>query len=368
MPTNPMTVQVTVSDPPRGGGAQTPVSYMPKACEISVSWGLQPATAVIDWVSATAPPAILPGALTTIQMGGHIFWGFSNEVTKKSGSDGQTLMKQFVDLRAFLQWDQVYGLFNQRENRLVNGVFLKRYWHILPQNYATYTKTYTNSPYTALDLLDFLFNAPTVKSPWIRYYHEALDVPVYDVNVEGVFLGTAVLGLTERCGCVFSTTEYAPYELIWTLKGIGTVPSLDAPGSFPPNSDNRRSGQALSGNPTAITVLGGRSQYQVLNLELAADWYPGWADFFDVDIFADDLFDNEATEAAIGGIPAGTPYNAIPNDDDEIIGRQLAKARALTITVGQYADLRDLRDGNGALYRDTRKYNSRSRLGMPAAL
>ena len=41
-------------------------------------------------------------------------------------------MQQFLDNREFLQWDVIYGTFNNREDKLVGGQYVRRYWHIYP--------------------------------------------------------------------------------------------------------------------------------------------------------------------------------------------------------------------------------------------
>ena len=359
---NPYQVIVTADVPARGADpGQALIQFVPTECVLTWSWGLQPSTALIDWVSASTQ-AIVPVADMKIELRRrsdaavlHTFYGLCRSVAPKTGSDGRSTFQEFVDTRDFLQWDMIYGMWNQRESKLVNGHWVRRYWHILPYNANLMLKTYTNAPYQAYQILDFMFNAPTVESPWARFYHPSLLNVVYGVDcLSGKKLGTAILEITERCGLVF-TLQGGKYQLIWALKGAGTVPPP------PATSDQRRLGTALSGNPTRIRVLGDRNIYQVLNLQLEPDWLAGWQDFYDLDWFADDLYQHERTEG-------GTPYNAVPGDGQGIIGRQLASARARTITVGQYANLRDFRDASGWQFRDTRKYGGRSRLQMPAAL
>jgi len=346
-------------------------------CSATWSWGLQPATAFIDWVSSSQQPAIVSLASLKIEVGGHTFYGYCKNVTPKLGTDGISLMQEFVDNRDFLMWDLVYGVFNMPEHKIVNGQFVRRYWHILPVNYNTRTKTYTNSPYTAEELLDFLFEAPTIESPWIRQYfnnfteYTAMGAPVFQLDFEnGVYLGQAVLQVTEALGMVF-TLMGGPYQLVWTMKGIGSLPS------FPANSDNRRNGKSISPNPTRVRILGDRNRYQVLECVLQPDWLPAWQTNFGLDFaqFIQDIHDNEKTEAAIGTsgqpgyIPPNTAYTAIPSDPDGIIGWSLAGARARLLTVGQYAALRDARHaGDGAAYRDTRRFQGRSRTQLPVAL
>lgn len=366
---NAYQLQVKVETPARGDNQAVLAEFAAAECVLTWSWGLQPANALIDWVSANRT-AIPPMADMTIKLvrradGAvlHTFYGLCRSVAEVTGTSGFSTMQEFVDTRDYLQWDVVYGSFNKRQAKIVNGVYVRRYEHILPVNADLLRKTYTNAPYTAREILDFLFAGPTVESPWTRLYHSALDQPVYDIDcLNGKKLGTAVLEVSEKVGTVF-TLMGDRYRLVWTVKGVGTLPA------FPATSDARRAGTALSGNPTRLRILGERNVYQVLDMVLEPDWKSGWQNFYDLDYLADDLFQHEVTEASFGtGIPAGTRYNAVAGDASQLIGRQLAGARARTITVGQYANLRDARDTTGSFFRDYRKFAGRSRLQMPAAL
>ena len=267
----------------------------------------------------------------------HTFYGICKSVAPTIGSDGFSVYQEFLDSREVLQWDVMYCAFNKRESRLVDGVWVRRYWHILPRDFNTQAKTYTPGPLTGREILNYLFSSPTCESPWVRVYHPALDFPVYDVDcLGGRKLGTVVTEISEQLGCVF-TLMGGRYRLVWAMKGVGDVPA------FPPNSDHRRSGQSLSGNPTRVRILGDRDVYQVLNVPMLPDWKPAWEQFYDLDKLADDLFQR---------LYAG----------DGLTGRFRAAAKARTITVGEYADLA----GDG--FRDGRKFGGRSRLQMPAAL
>ncbi len=162
------------------------------------SWGLQPATALIDYASIGGQGnPIIPLAQMTIQAGGHTFYGFCLEQTPVFGTDGITLMQQFVDMRELLQWDLVYCAFNIRDSRLVNGQWIRRYKHVLPNNFLSYLWTYTNEPYTAIEILDLLFEAPTVLGPlWNRFYHPNLLYPIYELDfLNGAKLGAAGVAL-----------------------------------------------------------------------------------------------------------------------------------------------------------------------------
>lgn len=370
MPTpNPMTVTVTVQGGIRGNLDVPAAVFHPAECVCTWSWGLQPATALIDWVSATQQPAIQAGAALQIDMagglahGGQTFYGLCLEVVPVYGTDGITQAQQFVDNRHLLQMDSVRGMFNVADHRIVNGYFIRRYKHILPDDIMTMRETYTNTPYTGLQILDFLFAAPTVQTAWVRSYHTFLNNPVFDLDwTGGRQLGQCLLEISEAVGLVF-TLMGGPFQLVWTIKGVGTLPA------FPANSDNRRGpGQKLTDNPTRVIVLGDRNLYQVMNIDMLPDWLSSWEVFWDFNLFVQDLFLNESTEAPFGAIEAGTPYAAIDADNDNNAGYLLARARAQTITVEQYARLRDARDQVGNAFRDYRKFENRARTQMPVAL
>lgn len=364
----PFSVRVTVESPVRGigGPVQTSAQFNALRYSATWSWGAQPGTALIEWVS-TGTPTVLPMAAVTINFYENatkldqVFYGFCKKQTPLISSGGNSLLMEFVDSREFLFWDVVHGSFNERDSRMVNGAWVRRYKHILPFNYDAGLVTYTDSPYNASQILDFLFGAPTVASPWFRVYHPNLNQPVYGVDVRGQKLGSAVADISARMGTVF-TLLGGRWTLQWTVKGIGPLPD------FPANSDSRRAGVSVSGNPSRITAVGDKNLYQVLNLNMEPDWASGWAQFYDLDILADDLFQNGVTEAPFSGIAAGTPYNNIAGDPENIIGRQLAAARARTITVNQFAQFRDAAHSDGNNFRDFRKFDNRSRMQMPAAL
>ena len=121
----------------------------------------------------------------------------------------------------------------------------------------------------------------------------------------------------------------------------------------------------MSGNSTRVRLLGERNLYEVMNLELEADWLPGWMTLWNLKELAADLYEHEVLDVACAGIAAGTKYNAIPKDAGHLTGWFLSQARARTITVGAYADLRDARSGDGGLFRDYRKFGGRSVVREP---
>src|ERR1700723_920256 len=145
-----MSASITVSVHPRGlpgPGQSGSVTFTAAQCVATWSWGLQPGTALIDWVSAQAQSAIVSGAAPQIDVGCHTFWGFCQNVVLRVGTDGYTLMQEFKDNREFLMWDTVQGAFNLQDNRIVNGQYIRRYKHLLPADVANNEWTYTTIPY-----------------------------------------------------------------------------------------------------------------------------------------------------------------------------------------------------------------------------
>ena len=358
---------VTISGPARGSAQQALVQFRPKECVLTWSHGLQPSTGLIDWASVNDFPTIVPLANMDIQLGGHIFYGYAESSIPVTDTSGKSMMMEFRDNRAFLMWDKVFGAFNIRETKIVNGVYRRRYKHLAPNRFASQQWFSTDTPYYASQIMAAFIGAPTVETPWTYFFHTALNVPVYEIDYRGgAFLGTILQAISERCGTVF-TLQGGRYTLHWYVKGEGTLPDYGGT-PFPANSNNRRIGISLSANPTRITVIGDRNRYQVLGIQMQPDWVAAWQQFFDFGKFVKDIYDHERLECGIAGIAAGTAYNAIIGDTDHAVGFQLATARARTITVGEYAYLRDARSADGNYFRDYRMFNKMARLQMPVAL
>ncbi len=360
---------VQVSSAPRGLTSGPTATFVPVEAVLTWSWGLQPATAIIEWASAQQMAALVPGSGLKISLGGHDFYGLTDNAVSRNATDGFSLVQEFRDNRVQLLWDVIYGAFNLHDHRSINGVYKRRYRHLLPWNYNANAWSFTDTPYTARQVLDFIFGAPTVESPWSRVYHTLLNNPIFDLDfTSGQKLGQCLVAISQKVGLNF-TLMGGPYNLVWALMGVGPVPD------FPAQADNRRSGSSLSGNPTRVRILGDRNRYQVLNCNMERDWKPAWEAFWDFGLFINDIFLNEATDVELLAgplnvtVPAGTPYAGIPDDPDHVIGYTLAAARARLLTVGQYATLRDRRvSGAGEAFRDYRRFQGRSRLNLPAAL
>jgi hypothetical protein len=351
---------------------------------LTTSWGSSPASATVTYVTARAGAhSIAVGQILNITGGGHSFWGLCKSDTDDTGSDGRKRTLQFVDLREFLTHDLVYGAWNMTERRMFNGVYAKWWWHIYPHHFNTMTKTYTNVPLRAADIINSMMSSETVQCPWFRLYHryqveaitETSGMPVYEVDcLSGKTLAAALVEVSERQGLVFGlfSTAAAPYTLAWVQKG-GALPTYANNTVFPPNSDQQRLGIALSGHAQRIRVLGGRNLYQVMNVELVPNWNRAWEFFLVPEKLVDFIYLTAVDPRT------GVRLTAISPDPDHTIGYQLAASIAGVITVGELIALRNSANTGaaatlyttiptGASLVDTRLFSGRSRMDMPASL
>ena len=367
---------ITVGAPPRGGGSQADRQIQAKSLSGSFSWGSTPGTASLVYVGTTVPVTV--GARMDFTIGAHYFAGVCKSDTLVNSSSGMLRTLDFADMRFFLSWDWVFGVWNMPDVRLVNGVRVKRYWHIYPADWPNQKKTYTNSPLWGWQILKQAFAGPTVHTRWEwdltsngLFPEGLLNGPIYELDGNAGLRLDALLNLVcEKTGLVFTLdprplvvddedTGIGDCRLVFTRKGYGLLPL-----PFPTNSDGRREGLALTENPWNICVLGERNKYQYLNVAMVADWAQPWEQFLDVELFVKDIFDNEADPIS------GNPYNAYPNDPDQWFGYGAARARSLELTVAQYIALRGARSLNtdAASFQDNRKYAGRWRADLPAAL
>ncbi len=354
---------VVVQQPLRGPGTQEKAQFVAQSISLTWSWGHSPASAVITYVDQdpTGRLNVLVGASMSITLFGKTFWGICKTAPTLLSSGGNRWTAEFIDRREYLQWDRVFGAFNMPDTRIVNGFRKRRYWHILPQDWAAHKKTFTTTPYSAATILDYIFafnaeNFPgrgTVNQVWQRTYHPdqiAVAAPAIDM-LSGKSLAEALLEISERQGTVF-TLMGGPNSLVWARKGEGTLPDA------PLTSDNQSVGTTLSGHPTRRYIVGDRNLYTVLNIGMVPDWNRAWEAFWgsDLSLFMTEIYN-------LGARADGVRFNAIPNDEGHQEGRHLAAARALEITVAQYAAMRD-----DVVFDDRRKFGGRSRMDMPAAL
>lgn len=350
--------KISVSDPPRGGGSQQAQTFLSQSFRGTFSWGTQPGTATVVYIG-TAPVTVC--SLVEIQMGGLYFCGYCKSDIQNIGSrEGQTRTLQFVDNRAFLKWDVVYGVFNRLDNRL--GV--KRYKHLLPTNWSLGMWVYSTTPMPSWQILQYILTAPTIGSPWTYdltggglFPLGILNGPIYDFDCDtGKRLDEALGEIADRTGTVFTliSSPLDQYHLVWTRKGYGSF-------TIPSGCDDQRIGISVTDNPQRIHVVGDRNIYQ-MNVPLAPNWNSAWEQFLTVDLFADDIY-NRATNPL-----TGVPFNQTPNDPEEYIGRTAAAGYARQITVAAYVTLRDATTGDGDQFADYLLYNQRCRMDMPAAL
>lgn len=373
MPTNPaIPIRVTIAaghpprNPPPPPGTPVPPeqTFAAQSFVGSFAWGSSPGTATIVYVGSNA--VVQTGSFVTVQMGAHTFYGVCKSDTESnSAQGGLTRTLQYVDLREFLTWDYAFGAFNKPDVRLVGGVRKKRYRHLFPWSFNDYAWSYTDAPLHAWVILREILQGPTIGSPWTwdltgnGFFTPLMNVPVYDFDFSGGERLDSVLNrLSQELGLVYGCLSIgkAPYHLVWTRKGYGTL-------SFPATADDKREGVALSGNATNVRVLGDRNVYQYLDLTLVKDWQPAWEQFLTRDRFAEDIFNR-------GKDPkTNIRYNAILGDTEQYLGRFKAAVRARTITVREYVDLRNAEAPNsGTPFIDTRLFTGRSRMDMPAVL
>ncbi len=367
-------VQVKVDPVPtyRGGTPAGTVRFYCNSMNLSWAWGSDPAQATLLYYRDAAPVTI--GQLLTIiapvganGIGAHTFYGVCKSDVSHFGSDGSNRKLEFADSREFMDWDLIYGAFNKDDSRVINGVRTRRWKHLLPANFNAWRWTYTTTPLTAAQILNYIFGAVTVQDPWVRTYHaDQTSYPVYDIDCTGGTKLKAVLQeITDKQGLLFTLKQTGRFDLQWVRKGEGVVPA------FASDSDNRDLGTALSGNPTRIRVLGERNVYQVHNITMQKDWKTAWETYWDGNLVYKKVMDCGVTlaEITIDGTnyPAGTDFVTIrdlPDQKGVGIADNLARARANEITVREFAALH----ATPSDFHDYRKFEGRSRMDMPAML
>lgn len=352
---SPWAPVLVATSPARGGVTQEEVTLYAQSLQLTMAWGVSPGSAVLTYVSADQDAVITPvsaGAFLTITAGGHTFYGICKQDSGVTGSDGRTRTLEFVDTRQYLDDDVVLCAFNIEDHYTnSNGVRVRGYKHLFPEDFDGWNWTYTDGPLTAAEILNAMFEAPTVLTSWARVYHsDQANYPVYEINcLSGKKLASAIQEVSDKQGLMVGLVG-GPYRLVWVRKGEGPAPT------FPTNSDQRRYGVALSGNATRVLVIGDRNLYQVMNVPLIPDWARAWEEFVIFEQFAEDIYQRANNPST------GQPFKNTAGDPEQFIGRQLAAAHAREITVRQYVALR------GEAYADYGRFAGRSRMDMPAAL
>src|ERR1039458_527861 len=231
-------ITITVGAPPRGGGTQADRQIQAKSVSGTFSWGSTPGTASLVYVGTTVPVTV--GARMDFTIGAHYFAGVCKSDTLVNSSSGMLRTLEFADLRFFLAWDWVFGVWNMPDVRLVNGVRVKRYWHIYPADWENQKKTYTNSPLWGWQILAQAFEAPTVYTRWEwdltsngLFSEGLLNGPIYEIDGNAALRLDALLNLVcEKTGLVFTLdprplildgedTGDGDCRLVFTRKGYG---------------------------------------------------------------------------------------------------------------------------------------------------
>jgi len=376
---------ISVRDPLRGPGQQAAAQFQISKLDFTMSWGAQPGEATIDYVaeSVTNPDVVVQtairergvavGSYTEISFAGRVFHGVCMSDVSAAGSGGQTRILRFFDQRKYLQDDWTFCAFNMVyttiENSPVTGLpeRRKRYWHILPNNFDSGLRTYTDTPLSVSQVLDYVFSGVTIGTPWARVYHpDQIERTLLNIDAtNGRRLDAFLVEVSARQGLTFTLSQRL--TLYWTRMGVLRQNESISPGSFsadgrfvfPPNTDILRDGTAMNSAPTRVFVLGGRNVYQIINVGLEPAWNTAWQFFYDEELFHDYVFRNFNDEQ-------GVPYTSQPDDPEQIIGRHKARARSTLMTLRQFAAHEDtLSPPSGEVFRDYRKFAGRTRLDMP---
>ena len=359
----------------------SPTTYPVQSLSYSASWGVEPAQANIVYVSNDSPIPI--GAACKCELGLYMFQGICEACVPLISSRGNTWQLTVKDYRKWLAWDKVYCTFNNIDDKLINGVRQRRYWHILPWNFATMRKTwnlstafawnndlqtgtpYQDGPLSGFQIMQFIMGGPGIETPWTfgyldnagnlhqNQYHPNMALPIYELDaMNGKEFGVVLSEICDRLGLLFTLmpTNEHPYNLVFAQKGVDG-PDMVAPAT----SDNREAGIELSNNPTRIRVLGDRNLYQIHDINLVPDWNANWTQFYDFALFEQYIFNNRGA--------FGITWNS-GADPEQIIVRQEIKSFALEMTVQQF----DNASGGSGFWLDSRRYCGKARNNMPVAL
>jgi hypothetical protein len=355
--------------------------YRVKSAEANWSWGSEPAGATLVYVGSASQ--IVTGMSLELNVAGHTFHGAAESDEQVLSTKGYWRTISFKDNRRWLDWDVAFCAFNVVHDKIDGGRRVRQFKHMLPWDYNSYTWTVTSSALTAAQILNFVFSAQTTEDTWTRIYHpdqSRLDgsgrpyFPILNIDaLNGKKLRAIVQEISDAQGLVF-TLMGGPFRLVWSRKGEGPDPIIPVTlynqqgVKIQDGSNNRSLGVSLSGHPTRLRVLGDRNSYQVHDITMVHDWSDAWVDFYDFNLFSEQIFQwgklTKGYEIKGVQIPAGTCFSDIPlfvPDPEQMISRHLAAAYAREITVREYADL----IGDTSFY-DTRKFAGRTRMDMGA--
>ena len=114
---------------------------------------------------------------------------------------------------------------------MIDGERVKQWKHILPRHHNSLSWTYTDSPLSAIVILNLMFNAPTVQTVWrvpTNGYHPLQLAPAYDIDCyNGKTLQAALQEVSDKHGLTMGlqSTADSPYRLVWIRKGEGFLPT-----------------------------------------------------------------------------------------------------------------------------------------------
>jgi len=317
--------------------------------DITLSWGISPGSAVIQKPGdvRSSYPA---GSEVTTNTGGTTFHGMVVKVSlSASGLSGETTQIDIADNRIHLQMDPIKGVWNitevRADNPLTPGIDRqRRYWSIVPDDHRIQRKTWSDTPFTARQIVDQINADIGVAFAWtISDPDDLLESPVYEINAnDGAKVGSVLAQICEQLGILLTVTGYN--TLLFARKGTGDEPYLD-----PETVSAYGTGTAMSHVDTHVEVVGGRNvvQHNTLTLE------PWW---------------NAAYEIYLGEGPWlqrvqelwGDEWAAEPTDEAKAA---FCGAKARTVTLREYVD----KTGVGA-YADYQWWGEVSRMEMPVWL
>lgn len=252
--------------------------------ELTYSWGMSPASASITCVGASGVTANDDAVLS---IGGSTFYGVVANVVDEI-LDGTKTKISFVDNRVKLQWDDVYALFNRTEiredNPATRGIDRqKRFVHILPADWDKQIKTYTDTAYTAQEIINFCLGAATVENPWSTVFDAAQSKAIKEIDANtGKKLGNVLQEISEAQGLLF--TLVGNNQLVWARKGDGFAPASD-----PVAISESSVGEAISAVDTRVTIVGDRNRYQEINIDLEPDWITAYEAFWAEPFWLDEV-------------------------------------------------------------------------------
>lgn len=246
-----------------------------KRMTLTKAWGLSPASAEIEAVGAGV---FSPGSSVALNIGSSTFFGIVGDCVERTTDQGKFLAITVPDNRIKLMWDTVYASFNVVEiledNVATPGIDrFKRYVHVYPVDWDAQKKTRTDEPHTAAQILEMLVNAETVTNGWGINGHARLQKPVYGVDASrGKKLGTVIQEIIDQVGLIM--TLIGSNSLGFAVKGEDSPPIPSTGG----NSTDISDGSAL-GPDTRVRIVGDKSLYQDLPIDLEPDWNAAYEQF-----------------------------------------------------------------------------------------